>query len=83
MKTKEQINTEAKEIYLAIKQLVELSGKNSVQSWWLNTINYDLKSKLKTSEINRRAKLLVKQGLIEIDKKNTPTSTGTCYKLVN
>lgn len=83
MKTKEQINTEAQEIYLAIKLLVELSGKNNVQSWWLNTINYDLKSKLKTSEINRRAKLLVKQGLIEIDKKNTSTSTGTCYKLVN
>lgn len=83
MKTKKEINEEAKEIYFAIKQIMERSETDYCQSWWLNTRNFDLKSKLKTPQINQRAKLLVKQGYLTIDKSNTKKSTGTSYKLTD
>ena len=83
MKTKEQINEEAKEIYFAIKKIMERSETNYCQSWWLNTRNFDLKSGLKTPQINQRAKLLVKQGYLTVDKSNTNTSIGTSYKLTD
>jgi hypothetical protein len=86
MKNKEQIFKEAKEIYFAIRQIIELNKLNTIktdycQSWWLNTRNFNLKSGLKTSQINQRAKLLVKQGYLIVDRSMTSTSTGTCYKL--
>lgn len=83
MATKDKINEEAKEIYFAIKQVMEKSGYDYCQSWWLNTKNFDLKSNLKTPQIVQRCKLLVKQGYLVIDIKNTSTSQGTCYKLTD
>jgi hypothetical protein len=83
MKTRDQINEESKEIYFAIKHMIRESECDYCQSWWLNTRNFDLKSKLKTPQINQRAKLLVKQGYLIIDKSRTSTSTGTCYRLTN
>jgi hypothetical protein len=83
MKSKKQINEEAKEIYFAIKRIMELSETDYCQSWWLNTRNFKLMSDLKTPQITQRAKLLVKQGYLIIDKARTSTSTGTCYKLTD
>lgn len=83
MKKKKQIDEEAKEIYFAIKQIMERSETDYCQSWWLNTRNFDLKSGLETPEINQRAKLLVKQGFLSIDSSKTGPSTGTCYKLTD
>jgi len=83
MKTKEKINEEAEEIYFAIKEVMEKSGLDYCQSWWLNTRNFDLKSKLSTQEINQRAKLLIKRGFLIINKSQTSKSTGICYKLTD
>lgn len=83
MKTNQQINKEAIEIYNAIKQIMKESNCNYCQSWWLNSKNFDLKSKLSTPKINQRCKLLVKQGYLYIDKENTSTSQGVCYKLTD
>jgi hypothetical protein len=83
MKTRSEIDKEAKEIYFAIKKIMKDVGYNTCQSWWLNTKNFDLKSKLKTPQINQRCKLLIKKGLLTIDIKKTSTSQGTCYKLTN
>lgn len=83
MKTKDKIQKEAEEIYFAIKQVMEKSGYDYCQSWWLNTRNFDLKSKLKTPQINQRCKLLIKQGYLTIDKNTTSTSTGTSYRLTS
>jgi len=79
--TKSEINNEAKEIYFAIKQITEEAGYNYCHSWWLNTKNFDLKSKLSTQKINQRCKLLIKKGILTIDIKRTSTSQGTCYIL--
>ena len=81
MKSKKLINAEAKEIYFAIKEIIAKKGGDSCQSWWLNTLNFDLKSRLPTPQINQRAKLLARQGYLTIDKSQTSTSCGTCYKL--
>lgn len=83
MKTKNQIKEEAKEIYLAIKEVMSKSECDFCQSWWLNTKNFDLKSNLSTPQINQRAKLLVKQGYLTVDKTKTSTSYGTCYRLTD
>lgn len=83
MKPKNQINQEAKEIYLAIKQLMEKTGYDYCQSWWINTKNFELKSNLKTPQIVQRCRLLVKQGYLTIDKLKTSTSTGTCFRLTD
>lgn len=83
MSTKQQIKEEAKEIYFAIKQVMEKSGHDYCQSWWLNTRNFDLKSKLSTPKINQRCKLLIKMGLLVIDKSKTSTSSGVSYKLTD
>ena len=80
---KNEINNESAEIYFAIKQIIQETGYDHCQSWWLNTKNFNLKSKLSTQKINQRAKILVKQGFLTIDTKNTSTSQGTCYKLTN
>lgn len=81
MKKKTEIQQEANEIYFAIKKVMEETGYNHCQSWWLNSRNFDLKSKLKTPQIVQRAKLLVKQGYLTIDEKHTSTSTGTSFML--
>lgn len=83
MKSNRQINLEALEIYNAIKQVMKETKYDFCQSWWLNSRNFDLRSKLKTPEINRRAHLLVKQGYLTIDKSRTSSSTGTCYQLTD
>jgi len=84
MKTRQEIQKEANEIYFAIKEIIMLNdGRNSCQSWWLNTRNFDLKSKLKTPQIVQRCKLLVKQGYLTIDKNNTASHKGTCFKLTD
>lgn len=83
MKSRDQIQEEAREIYFAIKEVMEKSKTDYCQSWWLNTRNFDLKSNLKTSHIVQRAKLLIRQGYLTIDKSNTSTSMGTSYKLTD
>jgi len=83
MKTKNEINDEAKEIYFAIKELMNKHNVNYAQSWWLNPRNFNLKSRLKTPQVVQRCKLLIKQGYLIIDKSNTSTSSGTSYKLTN
>lgn len=86
MKSKNEINQEAKEIYFAIKQVMERHGYikyDYCQSWWLNYKNFDLKSKLKTPQIMQRCKLLVRQGYLTIDKSKTSTSEGTSFKLTD
>lgn len=83
MTTNRQSNHEAIEIYAAIKQVIQEVGYDYCQSWWINSKNFDLKSKLPTSKITQRCKLLVKQGYLTIDKSKTSPSTGTCYKLTD
>ena len=80
-KLKKHIIEEAEEIYYAIIKTMNEMETDHCQSWWLNKNNFDLKSKLFTSKINRRARLLVRQGYLQINKSLTSTSTGTCYKL--
>jgi hypothetical protein len=83
MKSKEEINNEAKEIYLAIIEAMKFSHSDYCQSWWINKRNVVLKSKLETPQINQRCKLLVKKGFLIIDKSKTSRSTGTSYKLTD
>jgi hypothetical protein len=83
MKSKSEIDKEAKEIYFAIKQVMQVGEYDHCQSWWINTKNFELKSKLKTPQINQRCKLLIKKGLLTIDIKETSTSQGTCYRLTD
>lgn len=78
-----EISKEVKEVYFAIIQIMRENDYDHCQSWWLNTKNFDLKSKLSTRKINQRASVLVKQGYLVIDKKNTSTSQGVCYKLTD
>ena len=78
-----EISIESKEIYFAIKQVMKEKGCDHCQSWWLNSKNFQLKSKLSTQKINQKAKILIKQGYLTIDSKNTSTSEGTCYRLTN
>lgn len=82
-KTKKQIEEEVQEIKAAIKQVAEKSKTNYVQSWWLNTRNFTLKSPLTTGQINSRCRILVKRGELTIDQKTTGPSTGTCYVLTD
>jgi len=42
MTTKEKIQKEVKEVYLAIKYIVEKEGYGYCQSWWLNARNFHL-----------------------------------------
>jgi hypothetical protein len=83
MKTRQQINKEAEEIYFAILEVMKRTQVGHCQSWWLNSRNFNLKSRLTTPQINQRAKLLVKQGYLFIDKSRTSTATGTCYRLTD
>ncbi len=83
MKTKNQINQEAKEIYFAIKQVMEKSGYDYCLSWWLNSKNFELKSNLKTPQIVQRCKLLVRQGYLTIDKSKTSRGSGTWFQLTD
>ena len=83
MTTNRQSNHEAIEIYSAIKKIMAEMNTEYCQSWWLNSKNFDLKSKLSTSKINQRCKLLVKQGYLIIDKSRTSTSMGICYRLTD
>ena len=87
---KSEINKEVKEVYFAIKTIIDEAGYGYCQSWWLNTKNIPLayptnigKLNLSTKKINQRAKILVKKGLLIIDIKNTSTSMGVCYKLTD
>jgi len=83
MKTRNEINKEAREVYFAMKKVSELQGTDYCQSWWINTRNFDLKSKLKTPQINQRAKLLIKGGYLTIDSSRTSTSMGISYKFTD
>ena len=83
MKTNQEINHEIIEVYNAIKLLIKESETDHCQSWWLNTRNFNMKSRLSTPEINRRAKKLVDQGYLTIYKNRTSPSMGTCYKLTD
>ena len=47
---------------------------NFCQSWWIKT-----ECNMKTAEITRIGKKLAKMGYLEIDYKNTSTSTGTRF----
>jgi hypothetical protein len=78
---KEQIYSEALEVYAAISEVTALQGCGYCLSWWINTRNFPLKTTMSTPKINRRARLLVKLGYLIIDRKETSTSSGTCYKL--
>jgi len=83
MTTNRQSNLEAIEIYAAIKLVMKEVNSDRIQSWWINSKNFDLKSKLSTSKINQRCRLLVKQGYLTIDRSKTSTSNGTCYRLTD
>lgn len=79
---KEKIKEEAKEVFEAIKFVIaNTDHADYCLSWWLNTRNFNLKSKLSTPKINQRCKLLIKMGLIEKVDGKTSVSAGTCYKL--
>ena len=80
---KDQIKTQSKEIYEAIIKMMELQGVDYCQSWWINTRNFELKQVLTTRQINYRAKLLVRDGYLTIDKDKTSTSMGTSYRLTD
>ena len=89
MKTSE-ISKESKEIYFAIKHIIEETGYGYCQSWWLNSKNISLgypthigSLDLSTKKINQRAQFLIKKGLLIIDTTNTSTSMGICYRLTN
>ena len=79
MKTKFQIETDKKLVYKLINDKIIENNNEYCLSWWLNPRNSDCG--LKTTEINQRAKSLVKEGFLSIDEKMTSTSTGTCYRL--
>ncbi len=79
--TSEKIKEEAKEVYLAITQVMNKLKCDYCQSWWLNSKNFELKSNLSTQKINLRAKFLVNKGYLIVDNKNTSPSQGTRYKL--
>ncbi len=79
--TLQTVKQEATEIYSAIKQVMKKTGYDYCQSWWLNSKNFSLKSKLSTRQINQRAKLLVKEGYLIVDPENTSSSQGVRYKL--
>lgn len=83
MDKKTKIKEEAKEIYFAIKSVMDKQQTGHCQSWWLNERNFGLKSKLKTPQVNQRCKLLIKMGLLTIDKDKTSTSRGTSYRLTD
>lgn len=74
---------EAKEVYQAIKETIQDMDTDHCQSWWLNKKNHPIGSKLTTAQINTRARMLVKEGYLEIDRKYTKPSCGTCYRLTN
>ena len=80
-KSKEQIHKEKIAVYFGMIAVMKMHDVDYCQSWWLNTKNYNIG--LTTPEINRRAKLLVKQGLLLIDKSLTSNSCGICYRLTD
>ena len=81
---KKQINKEIDEVYSAIKAEIESRTENYCQSWWLTSKwGGRLKNKYSTPKLNRRAKVLVKEGYLSINKKDTSTSKGTSYLLTN
>lgn len=83
MKTNQEINFECVEVYNAIKEAMEISGTDYCQSWWLNRRNCNTLHHLNSREIVRRAKRLVDQGMLTIDKSKTSSATGTSYKLTD
>lgn len=76
--TKQEIQKEADLIFKYLLETARQMKTNHVQSWWLNKRNCPELWK-ETPVINRRLKLLVKQGKLKIDEKNTSTSKGTSY----
>ena len=64
-----------------IKQIAKEQGTDYIQSWWLNKRNCP-ELWMDTPKINTICKRLVKAGVIIIDKNQTSTSTGTCYKII-
>jgi len=83
VKTREQIKSESIMVYFAIKETMKNMNTNFCQSWWINMKNFDLSTPLSIKTINQRAKLLIRDGYLIIDKSKTSTSTGTCYKLTD
>ena len=87
MKSKEIIEQEISDVYDTIIDITTVKKQNYCHSWWINNQSQwnNKENKvynLTTSTIVRRAKHLVKRGLLIIDKSRTSTSTGTCYILV-
>ena len=80
-KNRYQIRKETEKLYKEIIIVMKEMGTDHCQSWWLNPSNTNLG--LKTSEINSRAKKLVEEGFLTIDRSKTSKSTGTCYKLTD
>lgn len=80
--TKKERWREAVKVYYAMvnasQRSPKLNNRFVCQSWWINPKN-DPELNMPTSKINQRAKLLVKEGYLEIQSKHTSTSTGTSY----
>lgn len=85
--TKLEIRQQRKVVYDAIvaeiaeRKEISIGGSNYYnfcQSWWLKK-----RTGLPTAVTVRRAKELARDGFIEIDSKNTSTSTGTRYLLTD
>lgn len=81
MKTKQQIQQEADDLYTRIVLEAQEQRQDSVQSWWFNKRNSDLG--LTTPQINSRCRLLVKQGKLSIDYTRTSNAYGTCYRILD
>lgn len=81
MKQQAKIQSEADLVYKYALQVAKEMDKPYVQSWWLNKRNCP-ELWMDTPKINRRLMLLVRQGKLSVDRANTSTSTGTCYRIL-
>lgn len=81
MKQQSEIQSEADLVYKYALQVAKEQGRSYVQSWWLNRRNCP-ELWMDTPKINRRLMLLVRQGKLSIDRANTSTSQGTCYRIL-
>lgn len=82
-KPKLEIDKERKIIYQAIKDTMVKMKVDYCQSWWLTCKDNLLPINLSTSIINSRCKLLVKNGYLSINRKQTSSSMGVCYQLTD
>lgn len=82
MKSKEQLRKEDEKVYRAVLNTADHMGTDYIRSWWLNPANCPSLG-LTTKEINRACRRLVRAGKLILDKENTSTSTGTCYRIVS